>query len=90
MVVTGCVTVGPDYVKPDAQAPYAWHGPLKGGLAPGDSDMAAWWTTLNDPELSSLIDRALAGSLDLKKARARVREARAQKGATKEEMRGRL
>jgi NodT family efflux transporter outer membrane factor (OMF) lipoprotein len=42
--------------------------------------LAAWWTTLNDSQLSGLIERAVAGNLDLKQARARVREARARRG----------
>ena len=42
--------------------------------------LAAWWTTLSDPQLSRLIERAVTGNLDLKKARARVREARARRG----------
>jgi NodT family efflux transporter outer membrane factor (OMF) lipoprotein len=44
--------------------------------------IGTWWATINDPELSGLIDRAMTGNLDLKKARARVREARAQRGVT--------
>jgi NodT family efflux transporter outer membrane factor (OMF) lipoprotein len=48
--------------------------------------LAAWWTTLNDPELSSLIDRAVLGNLDLKKALARVREARARRGMAKADL----
>jgi NodT family efflux transporter outer membrane factor (OMF) lipoprotein len=42
--------------------------------------LSAWWTTLNDPALSRLIERAVSGNLDLKKARARIREARARRG----------
>ncbi len=42
-----------------------------------------WWTGLGDPRLSGLIDRAIAGNLDLKKARGRVREARARRGVAK-------
>lgn len=79
----GCVSVGPDYVKPDIQVSEEWHTPLRGGLAPtgiSSEVMAAWWTTLNDPELSDLIGRAAAGNLDLKKAKARVRQARASRG----------
>lgn len=34
-----------------------------------------WWTTYGDPQLSQLIDEALAGAPDLAKAQARVREA---------------
>jgi outer membrane protein, multidrug efflux system len=37
--------------------------------------IGAWWTGFGDPELSSLIGRALEGNLDLKSAVSRVREA---------------
>jgi len=79
----GCVMVGPDYVLPDKQAPVAWHAPLKNGLVSGEDDpgtLAVWWTSLNDQVLSNLISRAVAGNLDLKKARARIRETRAKRG----------
>jgi outer membrane protein TolC len=48
--------------------------------------LAAWWKTLNDPELSSLIDHAVLGNLDLKTAIARVREARARRGIAKADL----
>jgi NodT family efflux transporter outer membrane factor (OMF) lipoprotein len=48
--------------------------------------LAAWWTTLNDPELSRLIDRAVLGNLDLKKAMGRVRESRARRGMAKADL----
>ena len=86
LIMTGCVTVGPDYVRPDTSLSKTWHSELKGGLIAGDMNpqtLATWWTMLNDPELSSLIDRAVSGNLDLKKARARVREARARRGIAK-------
>jgi NodT family efflux transporter outer membrane factor (OMF) lipoprotein len=84
-VLAGCATVGPDYVPPRTAASPAWNTPLQGGLTveanpPG---LAAWWTTLNDPELSKLIERAVARNHDLKKAEARVREARARRGLSK-------
>jgi multidrug efflux system outer membrane protein len=86
LIMTGCVTVGPDYVRPDTSLSTTWHSELKGGLIPGEMNpktLAAWWSTLNDPELSSLIDRAVSGNLDLKNARARIREARARRGIAK-------
>ena len=89
LILTGCATVGPDYVPPETSVSKDWHTQLKGGLTAGEMDpqtLAAWWTTLNDPELSSLIDRAVAGNLDLKKARARVREARARRGMAKADL----
>ncbi len=42
----GCATVGPDYIKPDTQAPPVWHTPLKNGLTSergGLTTMASWW-----------------------------------------------
>jgi len=81
--ITGCVTVGPDYVKPDTQASANWHTPLKRGLVSGETDdkaLSTWWTTLNDPVLDGLVNRAVKNNLDLKKARASVREARARRG----------
>jgi NodT family efflux transporter outer membrane factor (OMF) lipoprotein len=50
----------------------------------GETDphvLASWWTTLHDPALSGLIERAVAGNLDLQQARARIREARARRWA---------
>jgi multidrug efflux system outer membrane protein len=83
LALTGCAAVGPDYspIKPDA--PGKWHAELDGGLTaePMDPDiLARWWTVLDDPELTSLVDRAVKGNLALKEARARIREARALRG----------
>lgn len=83
LILSGCATVGPDYVPPATELSATWHTGLNGGLTDDQQasrDLAAWWTLFNDPELSSLVHRAVAGNLDLKKARARVREARARRG----------
>ena len=80
---SGCMTVGPDYVKVEPETENNWNMPLDGGLnddSPNPEIMAAWWKTLNDPELSSIEMRAVKGNLDLKKARSRIREARALRG----------
>ena len=82
-LLAGCATVGPDYIPPEISAPEQWHTDLKAALTQGSMDskmMAGWWTTLNDPALTSLIQRALTGNLNLKEARSRVREARARRG----------
>jgi NodT family efflux transporter outer membrane factor (OMF) lipoprotein len=42
---------------------------------------ATWWRSLNDPLLSELVDQAVAGNLDLARAEARLREARANRDA---------
>lgn len=78
--LAACHPVGPDYEEPQLNAPAQWADPLAipGAPTPGTpADLTKWWTTLNDPVLASLMDRAVAGNLDLKIATARLREARA-------------
>ncbi|MBL0926250.1 MAG: efflux transporter outer membrane subunit [Phycisphaerales bacterium] len=78
-VFAGC-TVGPNYAPPMPEVPASWQQTLAGGPSSASAEAARWWTTLNDPKLNELIDRAVAGNLDLRAARARLREARAQRG----------
>ena len=81
--LVGCAVVGPDYVPPEANAPAVWHSELRQGLsaeATAPQQLANWWTTLNDPVLTSLIEQAVNNNLDLKQATAKVREARARRG----------
>jgi len=83
LLLSGCAAVGPDYVPPEVSAPKKWSASLAGGLSAEAMDpekMANWWSTLNDPTLTSLIERAVADNLDLRQAQARVREARARRG----------
>ena len=85
LILSGC-TVGPDYRPPDTHPPAKWHSPMHGGLTsekPDIQTLARWWTTLGDPLLTSLEERAVKGNLDLKKAIYRVREARAMRGMEK-------
>ena len=81
----GCTTVGPDYVAPEPNPPIQWSGETGSRISSGPLDPAAlnqWWTTLQDPVLTRLIDRAVAGNLDLRDAEARIREARARRGVS--------
>ena len=83
--MAGCA-VGPQYHPPRLQAPEKWHSPLEGGLTsqrPSPRELAQWWTTLGDPILTHLEERAVKGNLDVKKAIYRVREARALRGMEK-------
>ncbi len=83
---SGCAMVGPDYHPVSANAPAAWHAELTGGLHPGPANpqtLARWWTVFHDPLLVELENKALRGSLDLKTARSRVREARALMGISR-------
>ena len=81
--ISGCASVGPDYVPPRAKAPDAWNTHLSTGLTGGTPDphaLARWWTTLNDPVLADIIDQSISGNLDVKTAQSRIREARARRG----------
>lgn len=82
----GCASVGPDYVRQELEVSGKWHTDLKNGLTAKKADtrtLAEWWNTFNDPVLSDLILCAVKGNLDLKEARARVREARANRGISR-------
>ena len=72
-------TVGPDYRRPDDPAPagFADAGSESAVVAPD-----AWWLSFDDPVLTSLIERATRGNLDVAQAVARVREARAEAGVS--------
>ena len=79
---TFACAVGPDYVRPENASPEAWNDPLTNGLSAAPTDreaLAQWWTTLGDPQLTSLVTRAVSGNFDVQAAEARVREARARR-----------
>ncbi len=81
LMLTGCA-VGPDYSPPETVMSAGWHAPLEGGLTGEAADpntLATWWTTLDDPVLSGLVERAVAGNLDVRTAVSRIREARARR-----------
>jgi NodT family efflux transporter outer membrane factor (OMF) lipoprotein len=78
----GCM-VGPDYVAPQPPAPDTWQVELTRGLAEGKADFETWWTLLEDPELTALVGRSIAGSLTLRQAAERVEVSRAGLGIAK-------
>lgn len=83
LIITGCAAVGPDYVRPDMAVSKDWRAspPLDLDKVQADPDrLAAWWQVFNDPLLTDLMEQAVAGNRDLKKAKARLREVRARRG----------
>lgn len=73
-------TVGPQYVKPDLHAndTYAEQPALSArNTALAAPALDTWWSGFDDPELTRIIQRALAENLDLAAAMARVDQARA-------------
>lgn len=78
--LAGCITVGPDYEPPVPNVPDHWHQQLTAGLSEGKSNLHTWWTTLKDPVLEGLIQRAALKNKDLELAFSRINEARAIRG----------
>lgn len=77
VMLSGCA-VGPDTRPPSAASlhlPGDFHSPS--GDAADQGALAQWWTGFGDPQLTSLVDRALAGNNNLAAAQARLRAARA-------------
>ncbi|HEY4973345.1 MAG TPA: TolC family protein [Steroidobacteraceae bacterium] len=74
LLVTGCA-VGPSYHRPQL-TPVVAHNLNPQQFTPA-APAAEWWQQIDDPELASLEQRALAGDLDLQVALQRVRAARA-------------
>ena len=80
LLVSGCTSVGPDYTPVEPALPAAWSRatPLQFDSARRE-ELSRWWEKLRDPVLSELVEHALAASTDLKRALARLRQARAQR-----------
>ena len=85
----GCVSVGPNYRKPETSVPGRWSAAFTTNLtdtAASTETLGERWTLLNDAVLSDLIEQARTNNLDVKQAEARLREARAQRGAAKADL----
>jgi NodT family efflux transporter outer membrane factor (OMF) lipoprotein len=75
----GC-TVGPDYHTPATTMPAAFtsSSPATQPAAAPPVDITLWWKSFDDPELNSLIERAVAANFDLEIALTHLQEARTQ------------
>ena len=74
----GC-TVGPDYVRPEADVNSSW---LESAPALQDepAEIREWWTAFDDPVLTRLVHEAYEQNLSLRAAGLRVIQARAARG----------
>ena len=81
LALAGC-TVGPNYKPPQPNVPADWAGPKISaqGQAASEQELVNWWTKFQDPNLTSLVERAVQSNLDLKIAESRVQQARASRG----------
>lgn len=82
--LAGCA-LGPDYQRPDTEAPKRFRGDLPPALDLATEPALAernWMAVYTDPALRALIRQALASNLDVRIAATRVEQARATAGAT--------
>jgi len=84
MLLTGC-TVGPNYKRPQINAPDAYRG-LDPNAPPQTTASIAdekWWTVFDDQQLQALIHKAITQNYDVRIAATRVLQAQAQLGITR-------
>ena len=90
IAIVGC-TVGPNYERPNTAVPDRYSesaGALQSTTRPAtqpttqavSGQIEQWWRNFQDPQLDSLVMRAIQSNLDLRAAEARIRQARAQYG----------
>ena len=82
-MVLGSCMLGPDFKLPDASGGTHWK---ETRATSGTRLPDTWWRLFNDPELTRLVDRALAANNDLAAAKARVETARALVGVDRARM----
>jgi len=71
--------VGPDYQRPEFDAPQSFRSQLGPAEAASIADLP-WWRVFSDPKLVALIGEALRQNYDLQVATARIEESRALVG----------
>ncbi len=67
-----------------ATIPAQFHSQAAG--ASGDPAIEQWWRSFHDPELDSLIQRAMHANIDLRIAASRLLEARAARGVSRADL----
>ncbi len=81
LLASGCVKVGPDFVKPEAATMPQWlEAEGYKQVTTKADDYRDWWRSFNDPVLDKLIQTAYRQNLSLRIAGVRVLAARAQLG----------
>src|ERR1700744_3545422 len=79
-VLGGC-TVGPNFRSPKLDLPpqFIERPATPAEIALTDVQLTRWWTRFDDPTLDRLIEKAIAGNLDLQVARPRLIQAREER-----------
>src|SRR5882672_5210076 len=82
LLLAGCA-VGPNYKRPQVAVPRQWTVAAARGTAATPIEKDDWWSSFQDPELNSLVERSAKQNLDLKLALERIQEARAARGVVR-------
>lgn len=82
-VALAACSVGPDFVRPGAELPEGFVEAVPAG-SPAEPIRTRTWQAFADPVLDGLITAALTGATDIAAADARLREARAIAGLTRQ------
>ena len=85
LILAGCAAVGPNYSPPSlpsSQFPTSFGEP-PAGLGSG-AVQVKWWRAFDDPALTTLIQQALAANHDIGIAAARLEEAKAMLGGSRQ------
>lgn len=85
MTLTGCLSLAPEHVRPDAPIPHVYADPTNTTGAASAAQSLHWRDYFTDPVLQQLIAAALDNNRDLRKALLRVEEARAAYGIQRSE-----
>ncbi|MBV7436151.1 efflux transporter outer membrane subunit [Aeromonas sp. sif2416] len=82
LLLSACTVLGPDYQPPQVKEMAGWQSASESQFkdSPRAADYHRWWTQLNDPVLSALVEEALVKNPDVRIAGLRILEAQAQLG----------
>lgn len=77
LLLGGCATVGPEYVRPKVVVPEGWREAVGWKRAEPRDHVARgrWWEIYGDPRLNALAERVETGNQNVAAAEARVRQA---------------
>jgi outer membrane protein, multidrug efflux system len=67
-----------EYQRPQAPAKSTWSRPQPITVSASEAISPQWWAQFGDPDLDSLVGKAIAGNVDLKIMAARIAVAKAQ------------
>lgn len=70
-LLTGCMAMGPDYIRPAIDLPESWRLPDQEAR---ETANLKWWEQFNDPTLNGMVQTALRENSELRIATARVEE----------------